>query len=156
MNKKYENKNAYEIVDILINEDLRCSISDNELKYDMPDGNIVLALLKHKYNAKYIDSDDAHFCGSYYFYNPNYIKVNKLILGFHFWHSPYTDNEIDFYYVGDNNDDMVKEIIRLENVSADKHDEIKKQLDETSCYIGENRLWMVKTYPTRIRPDSEF
>ena len=156
MNKKYENKNAYEIVDILINEDLRCYISDNELKYDMPDGNIVLAVLKSKYNARYVDSDDAHFCGEYHFDNPNYINVNKLILGFHSLRSRYTDNEINFYYVSDNNDDMAKEIIRFEHIKANKHNEIKKQLDETNCYFGKERLWVVKTYPMKVRPDGEL
>ena len=134
--------NAYDFVENLINN-YQDSISANEL-HEIEDGEIVLAILKLKYNAKYEEAWDSHFCGTYYFDNPKIPKLKGWNLYFMYIEHP-EKNSVCHCSCKENNEKfLAKEILRLDN-NGDIENNIVEQLLKFHCYIGKNRIWIIKT-----------
>lgn len=149
--------NAYDIVDNMINKELRNEISDNELRDMGRDGKIVLAILKAYYNAKYVESFDAHFCGSWTFDNPNFIAVNGYSLEscYHGYTGTFSK-----HFCSDNFMDFAKEIVRLDNpkrLKGEKKLEVIAEVlsEEPHVYVGDDRLWRLVPTVIHVSPNNK-
>jgi len=151
--------NAYEIIDRIINREMKNYISDNELSEMGDIKQIVLAILKTDYSAWRVPSDDNHFCGGWYFKNPNYVLVKgysldycsfdemefkNLALGtvedLEFLADQIARLEIDFYYKAKKNQ-------KLQIKISEEIDKIIKSLSANPhVYIGAHHIW--KMTPT--------
>lgn len=135
--------NGYEIVNKLMEEG-RHSIGENELRQicgeEYP---IVVAILKTKYNGKYCDSWDAHFCGSWCWKNPFVEQRAVLVLYYHMLNNKKLEFEPIMQIKKDKIEPLVDEIIRLEEPLRMDKDKIKENLLVNGCFKGKKRLWVI-------------
>lgn len=148
-------KNAYDAVEEFL-RDGKFFISENELDY-YEDRDIILAILKSKYNAKYIPSEDYHFCGEWSFDNPYLKKKEHYQLEYCYfeestWKScSMTEKTRDKAFL------ICQEVIRLDTDHCEIiYNEKKVNQFETECkdifthilknkiYVGNNRFWRIR------------
>lgn len=144
-------ENEIKVVDRLINVDKLHYISENNLRWLCRDDynadyEMVVAILKNKYNATYVPSHDAHFCGDYSFDNPNLQKQDYAVLNDIYLRqeNPKVSTLVmarvssGKYY-----EEFAKEILRLEHKIKTPLEDIIKTLKEKSAFIGEDRIWFI-------------
>ena len=164
--EKYNNMNAYEIVDTLIHKEYRRSISENELKR-MPEGKVVLAILEQHYNAKFYPSDDFHFCGDYSFDNPHYTDVKAYSLQSYTFDDLSNKNEFYPLIISKDFNHILDEIIRLEGwdikiykkkTKPIRRDDVKINLIQRGnsyVFVGNERLWLIKETTIKELPKNK-
>jgi hypothetical protein len=145
-------ENEIKVVDKLINTDKAHYISENELKWLCRDDfnadcGMVVAILKNKYNATYVPSDEPRFCGGYKFDNPNLQKQDYAILNDIYLRqeNPKVSALGMARLSGGNKyyENFAKEILRLEHKVKTPLEDIIKALKEKSAFIGEDRIWFI-------------
>lgn len=144
-------ENEIKAVNEIINVQKAHYISENRLKWLCQDDfnadyGMVVAILKNKYNATYVPSDDAHFCGDYSFDNPNLQKQNYAVLNDIYLRqeNPKVSTLVmarvssGKYY-----EEFAEEILRLEYKIKTPLEDVIKTLKEKSAFIGEDRIWFI-------------
>lgn len=126
-------------------DEKRTYISENEIHEYGLLGKIALLILQEKYEAKYIPSDDAHFCGGYSFKNPlgHYEKRYGLYYMF-------PKEQIKQFMRSKSYDDAIKEIIRLEygDIYWNHKEQIAEYIEMVKANMHENmyfktRYWFI-------------
>lgn len=146
-------KNAYDIVDELLRNN-RTYISENELKNYM-DGNIALAILQNKYNAKYISPCSTHYCGGYSFDNPYVAKKEYYKLEYCFFDDDKWEN-LSMYLVNDKSYKICVEVIRLDidnhlYYNEERAEELEQMAKDIFNHILQNKVFVGKQRFWRIR-----
>jgi len=90
-------------------DEKRTYVSENEIREYGLLGRIALLILQENYEAKYVPSDDGHFCGGYSFRNPlgHYEKRYGLYYMF-------PKGQLTKLMQSKSYDGAIKEIVRLE------------------------------------------
>lgn len=140
-------KAAEELIQKWINEK-RCYISENEIKENGLSGKIALLILQENYEAKYLPSDDAHFCGGYSFKNP--LGHYEKLYGLYYMYPQTETKEIKYLSYFKAYDEAIKEIVRLEygNIYWKHKEDIPKYIQQIkkdmikNIYI-KNRYWFI-------------
>ena len=143
-------ENEIKVVNELINVDKAHYISENRLKWLCQDFNadyeMVVAILENKYNATYVPSFDAHYCGDYSFDNPNLQKQDYAVLNDIYLRqeNPKVSTLVMVRVSsGEYYEEFAIEILRLEHKIKTPLEDIIKTLKEKSAFIGEDRIWFI-------------
>ena len=126
-------------------DEKRTYISENEIHEYGLLGKIALLILQENYEAKYIPSDDAHFCGGYSFKNPlgHYEKRYGLYYMF-------PKEQVKQLMRSKSYDDAIEEIVRLEygDIYWNHKEQIAEYIEMVKSNMHENmyfktRYWFI-------------
>lgn len=147
-------ENEIKVINEIINERKAHYVSENELKrlcrgddFNAADYGTVVAILKNKFNATYVPSDEPRFCGGYGFDNPNLQKKDYVVLNDIYLRQehPKISGLVRASVVGKNNyyEIFAKEILRLEHKVKMSLEDVMKELEEKGAFIGKDRIWFI-------------
>lgn len=148
MSKMKKLDNAYDVVKQLI-EAKRVRICESEL-WDYAEKDVIIALLRSKYNATYYPPDYNEAWGTWYFDNPlrskkSYYAISYCYFGGNKWEEPYCGRSLT---TSKNCYDICYDLIRLDLCEKEKDNaELQKQIFDKilkeKIFVGKQRFWKI-------------
>lgn len=144
-------ENELKILNYIIEEKKMTKVSENELstlarEYDASK-RLVIEILKTKYNGRYVEPWDAHFCGEYAFDNPHHIKEEYYVLNRieDFKTSPKLQTGVRVTKVANKNFEIFADAMSRYGFDRIEYQKALTDIQTTGICVGERTLYFVST-----------